>query len=104
MNRTDPSADVYSELYSPDVVSVENWDTRQEYVGMAALRAKLTEWEASVEAIHSVSVSDPLVADQSFAVTFTMDITYKQMGRSQMTELAVYTVKDGKIVREEFRA
>ena len=31
-----------------------------------------------------------------------MDVTMKGMGRQKMDELAVYEVKDGKIVKEQF--
>lgn len=31
-----------------------------------------------------------------------MDVTLKGMGRRQMDEIAVYEVKDGKIVKEQF--
>jgi hypothetical protein len=49
-----------------------------------------------------MEVSDPLVADDYFAVTYTMDITYKGWPRVQETELAVYHVQDGKIIKEEY--
>jgi len=31
-----------------------------------------------------------------------MDCTYKGMGRQKMDEIALYEVKDGKIVKEQF--
>ncbi|MBC7975998.1 MAG: nuclear transport factor 2 family protein, partial [Myxococcales bacterium] len=38
-----------------------------------------------------------------FAVRFNYDVTHKPSSkRIQMDEVALYTVKDGKIVREEF--
>jgi len=55
-----------------------------------------------VEEFHSITVSEPIVADDYFAVTYMMDITYKGAPRNTETELAVYKVADGKIVREEF--
>jgi ketosteroid isomerase-like protein len=43
------------------------------------------------------------VSDARFCVRFVYDITNKPSGRRMtMDELAVYLVKDGKIVREEF--
>lgn len=105
LNRVGDHETVYRELYAPDAVSIENWDnTPQEYVGLEAIAKKGEEWQADVVEMHEVTCSDPLVADSSFAITFSMDITYKSRGREKMTELAVYTVKDGKIVREEFQA
>ncbi len=104
INRSSEQVDRYDELYAPDAVSVENFSgTPEEYRGLDAIRKKAADWYADVEEIHTMAVSDPLVADNSFAVTYTIDATYKSMGRSHMTELAIYTVANGKIVREEFR-
>jgi hypothetical protein len=105
LNRSNEMEAVYSELYSNDAVSIENWGEEPEvYTGLAAIGEKGEKWMADVVEMHSVTCSEPLIADSSFAVTFTMDITYKSRGREKMTELAVYTVKDGKIVKEEFQA
>lgn len=105
INRESDQADHYGELYAPDAVSVETFSgTPEEYRGLDAIRKKAADWYADVEEIHAMAVSDPLVATNSFAVTYTIDVTSKSMGRSSMTELAIYTVADGKIVREEFRS
>ena len=37
-----------------------------------------------------------------FALTMSIDVTMKGRGRSAMTELCVYRVKNGKIISEEF--
>ena len=59
-------------------------------------------WEETFE-IHKTSASDPLIAGNWFTLTFTMDTTHKPSGiRSETSEVAVYQVKDGKIVYEEF--
>jgi hypothetical protein len=55
-----------------------------------------------VEKIHSVEMSDPIIAGDSFACTLRMDMTMKGKGRMDMTELCVYTVKDGKVASEQF--
>ena len=55
-----------------------------------------------LEEFQGTTVSEPIIADDYFAVTYTMDITYKGAPRMTETELAVYKVADGKIVREEF--
>lgn len=110
MNRDDLHMEIYEELYTPDVVSVENWGERMEFSGMEAIKEKGEKWYASIEEMHEVRVSDPLVSDKSFAVTFYMDVSHKEgnelgipAGRSAMTEMALYHVNDeGKIYREEF--
>ncbi len=104
LNKKNDYATAYAELYSPSVVSVEHWGETMEFVGFDAIKKKGEEWMANVVEMHETRTSDPLVADKSFAVTFYMDATFKETGRAPMTELAVYFVEDGKIVREEFFA
>ena len=54
--------------------------------------------------VHQVSAEGPfLFGDDQFSLVFDMDVTNKESGeRMQAKEVGVYTVKDGKIVREEF--
>ena len=53
--------------------------------------------------VHSFDVHGPFVAHDRFVVQFDADVTNKQSKeRTQLSEVGVYTVKDGKIVREEF--
>lgn len=105
LNRANDHQTVYQELCAPNMLSVENWDGMyKEYNGMDEIRKKGEEWMQNVVEMHEVKVSEPLVADQSFVVTYYMDITYKDRGRVQETELAIYKVRAGKIVREEFQA
>ena len=111
MNRDNLHMEIYKELYTEDIVSIENFGDRKEYVGMEAIIKKGEFWNEALEEMHETKVSDPLVADKSFAVTFYMDATYNEKmglemkGRSQATEMAVYHVNDaGKIYKEEFFA
>ena len=57
--------------------------------------------DASVEqARHRLLVGD---APDRFGAIFHIDVTNRESGqRIKMSEIAVYTVKDGKIAREEF--
>ncbi len=111
MNRDNLHLEIYEALYDTEnIVSVENWGQRMESRGMEAIKQKGEMWHGSIQEVHEMGVSDPLVADRSFAVTYFMDITHKEgndlgipAGRSAMTELAVYHVNEaGKIYREEF--
>ncbi len=96
---------VLEKYYSDDIVSIEafsmpNMPARQE--GIKAIKGK-NQWWVENHEIHGVKVEGPLVGGNKFAVTFDMDVTFKPASqRMQMKELAVYTVKDGKIVQEEF--
>ncbi|MEM9336815.1 MAG: nuclear transport factor 2 family protein [Patescibacteria group bacterium] len=108
LNKEGNYKQAYEELYSPDVVSIENWGEREIYTGFDEIKAKGEKWEAGLEEMHSASVGTPIIADSSFAVTFSMDVTFndsngpEMAGRMQFTEIAVYRVKDGKIFHEEF--
>ncbi len=92
-------------LYADDIVSVEaramnggSPETR----GIAGVRGKTEWWTQNME-VHSVKVSGPFVAHDRFVVQYDIDVTDKNSkNRMQMSEVGVYTVKDGKIAREEF--
>ncbi len=92
-------------LYAADAVSVEAADMGggQATHGLGAIHGKHDWWEGAHE-VHGVSVEGPFPhAPDRFAVIFDMDATVKASGqRFRMREVAVYTVKDGRIVREEF--
>jgi hypothetical protein len=93
------------ELFSPDAVSLEpeaSGGFEKETKGLPAIHKKGERWNSMVETYHSVAVSEPVVAGESFATVMTMDVTLKGRPRSAMTELCIYKVKDGKIISEEF--
>lgn len=93
----------YQELYSQNIVSLEQPGTEMERAeGMEAVGKKGEWWEENFD-VHSTTASKPTVADNWFSVRFDMDTTHKPSGhRSQSSEIAVYEVKDGKIVKEQF--
>jgi ketosteroid isomerase-like protein len=103
--RTGRNIDAINKLYSPNVVSVEpvgNEKMPATMTGIDAIRGKNEWWVANNE-LHSAEVNGPFVGDDQFAVQYTYDVTSKPTGqRMQMSEMALYTVKDGKIVREQF--
>src|SRR5947207_1091643 len=92
-------------LYDKDIVSVEaraSGGEPAEQRGFDAVRGK-TEWWTNAMEVHSFKVSDPFVAHDRFVVQYDIDVTEKNSKkRMQMSEVGVYTVKEGKIVREEF--
>ena len=93
------------ELYSDDAISIEPVASpafEKETRGLPAIIEKGRKFDGMVEKMHSLTVSDPLVASNSFACTMQMDVSMKQEGRMNMTELCVYEVKDGKIISEQF--
>ena len=92
-------------LYSKDIVSVEARAMEggsPESRGIEAVRGK-TDWWVNNMDVHSAKVSGPFVAHDRFVVQYDIDATDKNSKkRMQMSVVGVYTVKDGKIVREEF--
>lgn len=92
-------------LYSDDAVSVEAADmgNGRECAGREAIKGKHAWWDASTE-VHSFSADGPYFhGDDRFGVIFEADVTMKDSGeRWQMKEVGIYSVADGKIVREEF--
>lgn len=93
------------ELYADDALSIEPYATpafEKETKGLSAIVKKGKKFEAMVEKWHSLNVSVPLLAGNSFALTINMDVTMKGQERMNMTELCVYKVKDGKIIEESF--
>ena len=92
------------ELYSKDAESYEPAGSPglQTAKGLDAIIEKGHQFQSMVEAVHSSTVSDPVIAGDTFAVAAILDLTMKGAGRVNMEELAVYEVKDGKVVREQF--
>lgn len=99
------SAQAADELYARSIVSVEAFDFQgqgREMRGKDAVRAKVAAWFQDND-VHSATAARPYVSPERFAVVFGFDWTRRATGeRLHMTETAVYTVENGKIVREEF--
>lgn len=100
--------DAINTLYDPGIVSIEamamsGHPQRQE--GIAAVKAKGEWWESS-HTVHSASAEGPYPHGDRFIVHFKYDVTPTQGPysgqRMQLDETALYTVKNGKIVQEEF--
>ncbi|MEO9684495.1 MAG: SnoaL-like domain-containing protein [Tateyamaria sp.] len=94
-----------TKLYAVDAISVEASDNGQgrEAQGIDAIKGKHDWWDATFEFVKG-DISDPMPnGDDRFAVIFDITVKHKESGEvSDMKEVALYTVGDGKIVREEF--
>lgn len=103
--RAGRNHDAIKKFYSDQIVSIEPVPTDQlpaELRGIDAVRGKNDWWVANNE-LHSAEVNGPFLGEDQFAVQYTWDVTFKPTGRRlKNTEMALYTVKDGKIVREQF--
>lgn len=93
-------------LYAQNVQSIEAADPPEgERIanGIDAVRGKNQWWSENHE-IHEANVEGPWPhGDDKFAVRFSYDVTNKPSGqRYKMDEIAVFTVQEEKVVREEF--
>ena len=88
-----------ADLISGEVITPADVSTAK---GLEALRAKSKWWNEN-HTVHSAETFGPYPHDDRFAVRFLFDITHKPSGkRMTMDEVGLFTVKDGKITREEF--
>jgi len=105
LTRKQAWREAVNSLYAKDIVSVEAQGMggdSPEKRGIEAVRGKADWWINNME-VHSFKVNGPFVAHDRLVVEYDVDVTDKNSKqRMQMSEVGVYTVKDGKIVREEF--
>ena len=96
--------EVQQELFSDDAESIEppNSQGMQSVKGKDAIKKKGDDFNNMIEEVHGGYTGEPIVAGNYIAFAMGIDATYKGMGRQKMDEIAVYEVKDGKIVKEQF--
>jgi SnoaL-like domain len=106
--RQGKNGEAIDTLYSPSIVSIEaqaNPPSPARMDGLAAVKGKHDWWVKNHE-VHRAEVGGPWPHGDRFIVRFLLDVTPKTgpMAGKQITldESALYTVKDGKIVQEEF--
>ncbi|MFT3683400.1 MAG: nuclear transport factor 2 family protein [Phycisphaerales bacterium] len=87
-------------MWTGDVESIEG--TGQIARGRQEILAKWDWWTNNHE-VMGASAEGPYVGATGFAVKFHLHVKDKSTGTDMdMTEVAVYSVRDGKISREEF--
>ena len=103
--RQGKNVEALDTLFAKDVISVEAVampGAQREAKGLAAVKAKGEWWLANHE-VHSASVTGPWPHGDRFVVGFQYDVTNKpSRKRMKMDEVGLYSVRNGKIVREEF--
>jgi hypothetical protein len=93
--------EIEDKWWSRDVVSCEG-GMGMEWRGMKAVHAK-NAWWGQDHAVRGASAEGPYVGATGFSVKFRIEVETKSTGAVEtMEEVGVYTVRDGKIVREEF--
>ena len=94
------------ELYADDCESIE--PAHAAAMGMSNVKGKEAiiekgkAFNAMIEEMHGGYCSAPVVGGNYFSVAMGMDVTMKGAPRMNMDEIAVFKVKDGKIVSEHF--
>jgi len=106
-NETNTTDDLLNTLYAEDCVSVEAacmpGSDSAEAVGLDAIRAKHAWWEAEMAFLSGTIEGPHYHGNDRFALIFKSLIREKSSGKEiPMEEVAIYTVTDGKISREEF--
>ncbi|MBY0313029.1 MAG: hypothetical protein K2W85_13240 [Phycisphaerales bacterium] len=92
--------EINMDLWSPKLVSIEGGGLA--WHGIKNVEIKNAGWMAQ-NAIRGAVAEGPFVGSTGFSVKYRMDIEdRKTLKRTIMEEVGVYTVKNGKIVQEEF--
>lgn len=101
--REGKNPEAIKELYADKVVSLEPKGARAERTeGKDNVLAKTLGWLSTVEQFHGSTISEPVVTANFFSCVMDVDTTMKAIGRKQLNEIAVFEVKDGKIIFEQF--
>jgi hypothetical protein len=94
---------IQKELYSKDAKSIEPAGGPFVNVqGIDAIIEKGKQFNESIEEMHGGYSTAPVVAGNYFTLTMGMDVTFKGQPRMKFDEVAVYEVREGKIVLEQF--
>lgn len=96
--------EVQATLFADNAKSIEANDMMGPRVveGLDAIKAKSVAFQSGIEAFHGSTISEPIVAGNSFACTWILDATFKGRGRMAIEEVCAYQVENGKIVLEQF--
>ena len=106
MAQTGHYGKIQDELYADNAVSIEPASAAAMGMvnaeGLDAIKKKGEAFNSMVEEMHGGYCTEPVVAGNHFTVAMGMEVTMKGTGRSKMDEIAVYEVKEGKVVKEQF--
>jgi hypothetical protein len=90
-----------AQLYGDTIASIESDSTTTN--GIEGVQAKHAWWDANHE-VHVAIAEGPYLGHRpdQFVVKFCIDLTPRGAAREQFTEIAIYTVDNQRIVKEEF--
>ncbi|MEO0512011.1 MAG: SnoaL-like domain-containing protein [Planctomycetota bacterium] len=92
---------LWAEHYDPGFASVEA--DGMTHTGLDEIREKHKQWYEQ-HTVHAFGFKSVHFGQTGFGIVWTMDVEAKDGSwpRMEMDELAIYTVANGKVVREEF--
>jgi len=91
--------DAQVELYADHAISIE--PAGGPIASVDSLKGVIEngrKFRASIERVHQLNVSNPIIVGPVFAVTFELDAEFKGAGRSVFQEICAFKVDNGKIV------
>ena len=94
----------HRELFADNAVSIEP-EHAQVFTtvqGLDNIIQKGEQFRNMIEEVHNTYATEPVVVGNFIALGIGIDATIKGKGRINMEEMALYEVKDGKIVKEQF--
>lgn len=93
---------VAGEYWSDSIESVEGHGVNLGWYGREAVEAKNAQWISENRILGGVA-EGPFCGSSGFAIKFRIETQSVATGEKRMVdEVGVYSVRDGKIVREEF--
>lgn len=107
LSNAGQSLDAVDKLYGNDIVSIDGAASEalpQRLEGFDAVRGRSVWWLDDHE-VHTSVATGPFYGhcEDQFVVLFEIDATDKPAGtRTQLSEVGLYTVADGKVAQEEF--
>lgn len=104
-NRQVP--EIYENFYSDDIICTEPEHAQAMGVptvtkGITAVLAKSKARQELIAEVHSFFCSEPVVGGDYFSLAMGRDLSFKNGQRMQIAEIAVFGVKEGKIISETF--
>ncbi len=96
-----PDTELWKQHFHPKFVSIEG--SGESWTGRKAIDAKCQAW-MNANTVHGCKATGPFVGATGFSVMYELDVEPKDGSRPRgiFHEVGVYTVKNGKVVQEEF--
>lgn len=92
------------ELFDENAMSIEPYNTAglKTVRGIEAIKQKTRDFNGQIDEVHSGYVTEPTVAGRYIAFGMGMDAINKEGKRIKLDEIAIYEVREGKIIKEQF--